>query len=125
MPVKYENSRMNTLHYNQTIILIIFKKYLAVWKKGLPLHSNQKNWAIDDYVDGYIDMGKQNYSIYKIFRKEFNLPATQTIEILEGTTSSGNDKKGNPNLKNHVHNFKSGNLSVICIGSDFGHLLYD
>ena len=75
------------------------------------LNVNQKNWAIDDYVDGYIDMGKDNYRIYKTFRKQFNLPATQTIEILEGSSSSGS-KKDKVNFKNHVHNFKNGNLKI-------------
>ena len=52
------------------------------------LNANQKNWSTDDYVDGYIDLGKADYQIYKDFRKKYNLPSTQTIEILWGANGS-------------------------------------
>lgn len=70
------------------------------------LNSNQKNWSTDDYVQGYIDMGKMDYSIYRDFRKKYNFPVTQTMEILRDKKSGGNDNCS------AIAEFRSGGFKV-------------
>jgi hypothetical protein len=70
------------------------------------LNSNQKNWSTDDYVQGYVDMGKMDYAIYRDFRNKYGFPVTQTIEILRDKKSGGNDNT------NATIEFRSGNFKV-------------
>lgn len=68
------------------------------------LNTNQKNWSTMDYVEGYINLGKMDYSIYKDFKNKYNFPTTQTIEILRDKKSSG--------TSNASHEFRSGEFKV-------------
>lgn len=70
------------------------------------LNSNQKNWSTDDYVQGYIDIGKSDYSLYKEFRNKYKFPVTQTIEILRSKKSTGNEGG------NLIREFRNGDFKV-------------
>lgn len=70
------------LHY------IISKKY------GLNevqiLNANMQNWQISDYVNGYADLGYENYVIYRQFVKDYAFQASVSILLLSGVHNSGN-----------------------------------
>jgi hypothetical protein len=70
------------------------------------LNTNQKNWSTDDYVQGYVDMGKFDYSVYRDFRNEYGFPVTQTMEILRGKKGGGNDRH------NVIIEFRNGDFKV-------------
>jgi len=69
------------------------------------LNANQKNWVLMDYVDGFINLGKRDYSAFKEIKTEYNLPTIQTIEILEGRK----DKSAGRSI---VQDFKNGLFKV-------------
>tara|TARA_R110002126_G_scaffold56834_1_gene151455 strand:- start:1033 stop:1770 length:738 start_codon:yes stop_codon:yes gene_type:complete len=70
------------------------------------LNSNQKNWSTDDYVEGYVDMGKTDYAIYRDFRNKYEFPVTQTMEILRDKKSGGTD------TTNATIEFRNGDFKV-------------
>lgn len=48
------------------------------------LNAQQKRWTLDDYVKSFIERGNQNYAVYQWFRKQFQLPHNQSVELLVG-----------------------------------------
>lgn len=77
------------------------------WTEGLGLtevqnlNSTQKGWRNNDYVKAYIELGNQNYVIYKWFRENYGTPHTPTIMLLTGRDS-----------RDIRHMFQSGQLVV-------------
>lgn len=53
---------------------------------GLPdvqrLNSNSKNWALNDYLQSYLDLGKKNYQVYADFMDEFGFQHEQNFILL-------------------------------------------
>jgi hypothetical protein len=70
------------------------------------LNANQKNWITNDYCDGYINMGKMDYKIYREFKRNYDMPTTQTIEILRDKKSGGSENT------NALMEFKNGDFKV-------------
>ena len=64
------------LHY------IICKGY------GLPevqtLNANARTWNSDDYLEGYVSMGIQDYIVYKEFKEKYNIGHTESLALLSG-----------------------------------------
>lgn len=46
------------------------------------LNAKQKKWTNDDFVKSFIELGKKDYLTYQWFRKTYNLPHAQSVEIL-------------------------------------------
>jgi len=60
--------------------------YFATTDYGLEevqeLNAQQKKWSIDDFVKSFIELGKAHYKTYQWFRRQFQLPHVQTVELL-------------------------------------------
>lgn len=58
------------------------------------LNQNSKTWNSDDYLAGYVDMGKKDYIIYKQFREKYGFDHISCMGILNGfaINTSGNMK---------------------------------
>ena len=56
------------------------------------LNANMKNWRLEDYVDGYCDMGKEEYLFLRSFIKEHKLGMTNSVQLL---SNMGGDKAQN------------------------------
>lgn len=48
------------------------------------LNSNLKNWNVDDYMNGYIELGIEDYNLYKLFRQEFGFDHQSCLSMLMG-----------------------------------------
>lgn len=48
------------------------------------LNANMKNWQTDDYVNGYCDLGNQDYIVYRDFVTKYKLPSRIAILLLSG-----------------------------------------
>jgi hypothetical protein len=80
--------------------------YLLVENLGLPdvqtLNANAKNWKIEDYVDGYCDMGLSEYCYLKTQMDKTKLGVTILLAIFASGGLSGNS----------IYNLKDGNLNL-------------
>jgi len=56
------------------------------------LNANMKNWRLEDYVDGYCDMGKEEYLFLRSFIQEHKLGMTNSVQLL---SNMGGDKAQN------------------------------
>ena len=81
--------------------------YLLVENFGLPevqtLNANTKNWKIEDYIDGYCDMGLQEYCYLKSQMVKTGLGVTVLLGILAAGTTSGST----------LYNLREGELKLI------------
>ena len=50
-------------------------------------NTNNKKWSTDDYVDGYIDLGKTDYKVFKQFKNRYNLSFAACISLLSNKFS--------------------------------------
>ena len=68
------------------------------------LNQNAKNWTAEDYMNGYSDMGKSDYKIYKEFKDFYGFGHSECMTLLgaEGVTKRHEDFKAG--------NFKVGDL---------------
>lgn len=71
------------------------------------LNSNLKNWSTDDYMNGYIEMGYEDYNMYKLFRQEFAFDHNSSLAMLSGKNSV---RDGGTTLNQE---FKDGEFRVI------------
>lgn len=53
------------------------------------LNANMKNWKLEDYVDGYCDMGKEEYLYLRSFMVQYKLGMTNSVSVL---STMGGDK---------------------------------
>jgi len=58
-------------------------------KEVQTLNANSKNWGANDYLDGYVDMGKEPYVKYKHFITKYKLGHQATRRILYGHDNGG------------------------------------
>lgn len=69
------------------------------------LNSNLKNWSSDDYMNGYIELGLEDYNLYKLFRQEFGFDHNSCLFMLTGKLATSN---GGLN-----QDFKNGDFKVV------------
>jgi hypothetical protein len=53
------------------------------------LNANMKNWKLEDYVDGYCDMGKEEYLYLRSFMQQHKLGMGNSVQLL---SNMGGDK---------------------------------
>ena len=53
------------------------------------LNANMKNWQIQDYVNGYCDLGYKDYIIYRDFMNEYRFTNQVSLLLLSGEWVSG------------------------------------
>lgn len=76
---------LNCMELGLPVFYIVNKGYqLAEVQR---LNSNSSNWGMNDYMDGYVDMGYVDYIKYKEYREKFGFSHTETRGILSGTKS--------------------------------------
>lgn len=66
------------------------------------LNANLKRWTTDDYLQGYCQMGKRDYLIYRDFKTTYKFGHNECICLLSG---------GNRN--DLFINFKNGNFTIV------------
>jgi hypothetical protein len=71
------------------------------------LNINSKNWHTTDYVDGYIDLGLRDYSVFKQFQTKYGIGILESIILLSGKHSIPSDS--NTNI---YQNFKNGKFKI-------------
>lgn len=79
-----------------------------IMKKGYSLNevqilnSNLRNWSNDDYMNGYIELGLEDYSLYKKFRDEFQFDHHACLWMLADNSGS----------REVWHDFKAGDFKI-------------
>jgi hypothetical protein len=67
--------------------------YLLVENLGLPevqtLNANAKNWKVEDYIDGYCDMGLQEYCYLKSLMTKTGLGVMTLLNIFASGNTNG------------------------------------
>lgn len=62
--------------------------YIIVKGYGLSqvhkLNAISRKWSFDDYLDGYANMGKEDYVKARIFKQKYGLGAVETMSLLLG-----------------------------------------
>jgi hypothetical protein len=64
-------------------------------------NQNAKTWNADDYMNGYCDLGKTDYLIYREFRKKYQVGHNESMSLLSGRSSM-----------NHTNDFYAGIFKV-------------
>ena len=80
-------------------------RFEVIKELGLPLHyvvldgygltevhilnQNSKTWNMDDFLNGYCDLGYADYLIYRKFKNDYNLGNNEVLNLLNGTTHHG------------------------------------
>jgi hypothetical protein len=59
------------------------------------LNANAKTWNADDYLEGYVNMGLQDYVVYKEFKEKYDIGHGECIVLLNGTHFISSNKKVN------------------------------
>jgi hypothetical protein len=75
-------------------------RFDAIKELGLPLHyiickgygirevqllnANSKNWNAEDYIDGYCDMGFQNYILFREYKNKYQFGYNECMVLLTG-----------------------------------------
>lgn len=72
------------------------------------LNVNSKNWASDDYMNGYCDMGYEHYIEYRKFKEKYGFSHHITISLLRGYL----DKMSKKDFKEGRFNIKDINKAV-------------
>jgi hypothetical protein len=49
----------------------------------------QKKWTTDDYLHGYLELGKSEYAIYKSFKDRYGFGHNETMAMLAGMSANG------------------------------------
>ena len=95
-------------------------RFEAVKEFGLPLHyiicegygleqvhilnATSKTWNADDYLDGYIKLGKSDYIRYKQFKDKYDFPHNVCMPLLSGYNSNANGS--------HIKIFHNGDFKI-------------
>ena len=56
------------------------------------LNMNSKNWNSDDYMNGYCDLGKEDYIIYRDFKNKYGFGHNECQSLLNGAIGSDKQK---------------------------------
>ena len=59
------------------------------------LNANARTWNSDDYLEGYVSMGIQDYIVYKEFKEKYDIGHGECLALLSGSkyTPPGNSQK--------------------------------
>jgi hypothetical protein len=77
------------------------------------LNANMKTWNADDYLEGYCNLGYEDYLIYKEFKNKYEFGHNECIKLLKGNFNSGSVKEF------HEGKFKIKNLKEAKKYADF------
>lgn len=58
------------------------------------LNTNTKNWTLEAFADSYIELGNEEYNLYKKFREQYGFGHSESVAMLENATSRGHDEDG-------------------------------
>lgn len=61
-----------------------------------------KNWTLDDFMNGYIELGKKEYEFYKVFKEKYGFGHGESISMVSGK----NDRH------DAVKKFQAGELKI-------------
>jgi hypothetical protein len=79
--------------------------YIQIKKYGLSevqrFNSNQKNFSYEDYLNGYCDLGYEDYIILKEFKDRYGFEWTVTLSLLAGSHGG-----------KHSNDFKQGKFKI-------------
>lgn len=53
------------------------------------LNANSKNWTANDYLEGYCDLGYEDYLTYRTFKMKYGFGHNECMAMLSGTTTTG------------------------------------
>jgi hypothetical protein len=53
------------------------------------LNANSKNWSADDFMEGYCNIGKKDYIMYRNFKQKYGLGHNECMAILSGVIGVG------------------------------------
>ena len=67
------------------------------------LNQNSKNWTADDFMNGYCDLGKKDYKLYREFKEKYGFGHNECLGMLTGLTRSGSS---------HGFSFSKGTFKV-------------
>jgi hypothetical protein len=67
------------------------------------LNANSKTWNTDDYLQGYIKLGKQDYIQYEKFKSKYGFGHQECMQMLQGSMCSVGSK---------FHEFFSGDFKI-------------
>lgn len=56
-------------------------------------NANSKNWTLDDYMAGYIQLGKKEYEFYKTFKDRYDFSHGDCLRMLSGDWGGDEVKK--------------------------------
>jgi len=72
------------------------------------LNANAKTWNSDDYLEGYISMGIQDYIVYKEFKAKYDIGHAESLALLTGhSTCHTGHRKTSP-----ITDFRDGKFKV-------------
>jgi hypothetical protein len=72
-------------------------------RTSIDLNTNLKNWQADDFLEGYCELGLEDYLIYRDFKEKYGFGHDETKTLLVGTLSSDG---------NQVDHFRNGTFKV-------------
>ena len=67
------------------------------------LNQNSKNWTADDFMEGYCNLGKKDYEVYREFKEKYGFGHNECLGMLMGQASSGSG---------YMRNFANGTFKV-------------
>lgn len=77
------------------------------------LNLNGRNWTSEDYLSGFIDMGKQDYIDYKRFKSKYKFGHQENVLLLAGSVTSAAAQSANAASFNQGA-FKISNYEEAC-----------
>ena len=68
------------------------------------LNMNSKNWSSDDYMNGYCDLNKKDYILYREFKEKYGFGHSECQSLLSGVARANEQRKfysGNFKIKDY------------------------
>lgn len=68
------------------------------------LNMNSKNWSSDDYMNGYCDLNKKDYILYREFKEKYGFGHSECQSLLSGVATANDQRKfysGNFKIKDY------------------------
>lgn len=53
------------------------------------LNANTKNWSTDDYLQSYVELGFEEYKMFKLFKQQFQFGWGESMALLAGNITGG------------------------------------
>jgi hypothetical protein len=77
------------------------------------LNANSKTWNADDYLEGYIGMGIQEYILYKEFKEKYDIGHNESMVLLSGKKSQLSGKNAGVNTPRKL--FYEGKYKIVSL----------